>query len=139
MITSIVIPTDFSPAAWKATQVGLDFIRSNGDVRLSLVHVYPIQKQLAKEMNGELTKRLKTVENKMREFSRDLAPSDKNIESVVLSGDIQERVLNFIQENTFDLVILGVNSNGLDNEIGSHTLQVIEKSGTPVLIVPNQA
>ena len=59
------------------------------------------------------------------------------ISSVVLSGKVESQLLTFVGEHQFDLVIMGVNSNGEDDNPGSHTLKIIEQSSTPLLIVPN--
>lgn len=64
--------------------------------------------------------------------------SDDKIRNVVLSGNVEETMMQFIKEHSFDLVIVGINSNGHDNEIGSHTVRVIRESGVPVMIVPNR-
>lgn len=79
------------------------------------------------------------VQNRMDKLAKDLSDkSEEVIENVVLSGDVEEKLIEFISQNHSDLVIVGVNSNGVNNEIGRHTLSIIEKSGVPVLIVPNK-
>lgn len=138
MISSILIPTDFSPASWKATQVGLEMSRLNKDVKLSILHVYPVSKS---HKNGTASAQpvLKDVEDRMNKLAKNLTDeSDEIINNVVLSGQVEDTLLNFIKENKFDLVIVGVNSNGANNEIGSHTISMIKKSGIPVMIVPNK-
>lgn len=139
MISSILIPTDFSPASWKATQAGLELAKLNSRATLSILHIYPLASKYSNG-NGAIhpSAKMDEVKLKMNELAKDFLenPSDK-IKNVVLSGNVEDTMLKFIEENNFDLVILGINGNGQDNTIGSHTMSVIEKSGTPVLIVPN--
>jgi len=136
VISSILIPTDFSPASWKATKVGLELSRLNKNVTLSILHVYPVSKRSKKI--GDSQSLLQDVKERMNKLTKDLTDhSEEIIKNVVLSGDVEDTLLTFIKEHSFDLVIVGVNSNGLNNEIGSHTVSMIEKSGIPILIVPN--
>jgi len=76
----------------------------------------------------------------MNELSKDLIEENKvTIQNFVLPGNVADTMLKFIREHTYDLVILGVNSHGSDNEMGSHTSLILQKCGVPVLIVPNNA
>lgn len=81
---------------------------------------------------------VEAVQQKMDKLLNDLVEdTDGVIENVVVSGNVEEKLMEEIRESKSDLVIVGVNSNGVNNEIGSHTISMIEKSGVPVLIVPN--
>ena len=141
MISSILIPTDFSPASWNATQVGLELSRLNVSARLSFLHVYPISSKYAMNGNGHAnSKVMEEMKCRMNQLSNNLSEkSEDRIENVVLSGNVDEVMMDFIKQNSFDLVIVGINSNGQDNEIGSHTIKVIKESGVPVMIVPNKS
>ena len=76
----------------------------------------------------------------MNKLARDLIENpEEKINNVVLSGNVEETMLKFIDENEFDLVILGINGNGSDNNVGSHTLSVLEKCCTPVMVIPNNS
>ncbi|GAB4230285.1 MAG: universal stress protein [Ekhidna sp.] len=134
VISNILIPTDFSPASWNATQFGLELSRQNHEVRLSLLHVYPVSNSRKQVV---ATPVLDGVKSRMNKLAKDLTSNPEIIKNVVLSGSVEKTLIDFIKENKFDLVIVGVNSNGSTNEIGSHTASLIEKSGTPVLVVPN--
>ncbi|MEO9484313.1 MAG: universal stress protein [Ekhidna sp.] len=140
MISSILIPTDFSPASWKATQVGLELSKLNGEAILSLLHIYPMAARYTnKEIQVISQQKLKEVEKRMNQLSVDFIDQpEKRIKNLVLSGNVEETMIQFIRDNDFDLVIVGINSNGQNNEIGSHTVSVIRESGIPVMIVPNK-
>lgn len=135
VISSILIPTDFSPASWKATQVGLEMSSLNSEIRLSILHVYPTSNK--KKVNGNSDAMIDGVKERMNKLAKNLTEHSEIISNLVLTGNVEETLLHFIKENPFDMVIVGVNSNGQNNEIGSHTISMIEKSGIPVLIVPN--
>ncbi len=139
MISSILIPTDFSPASWKATQIGLELTKLNQHAVLSILHIYPLVSRFSNGKNGkEIPDKMKEVQSKMNALSKEFMDhSDEKIKNVVLSGNVEETMLQFIREHDFDLVILGINGNGLDNTMGSHTQSVIEKSSTPIMVIPN--
>ena len=141
MISSILIPTDFSPASWHATQVGLELSRLNVSTRLSFLHVYPINSKYISNGNGHANSEvMEEVKNRMNQLSINLSEkSEDRIENVVLSGNVDDVMMDFIKQNSFDLVIVGINSNGQNNDIGSHTIKVIKESGVPVMIVPNKS
>lgn len=76
----------------------------------------------------------------MNQLSHNISDlSDDRIKNVVLSGNVEETMMQFIKDHKFDLVIVGINSNGHNNDIGSHTVRVIKESGVPVMIVPNRS
>ena len=141
MISSILIPTDFSPASWKATQAGLEIAKLNTRASISILHIYPlVSKYYEDDKQTEIPHKMDELKSKMNHLARAFVDNpDEKIKNVVLSGNVEETMLKFIQDNDFDLVILGINGNGLDNFVGSHTLSVIEKSSTPVMIVPNNS
>lgn len=141
MISSILIPTDFSPASWNAAQVGLELSKLHGDAIISFLHIYPESSKYS-HIKGPKTKegQLEEVKNRMNLLSHELSDiSDDRIQNVVLSGNVEDTMMEFIKTHDFDLVIVGINSNGHDNEIGSHTVRVIKESGVPVMIVPNRS
>ena len=141
MISKILIPTDFSPASWNAAQVGLDFSVMNVDTTISFLHIYPLSARYAKKEDKKVNNpQLKEMKMRMNLLASKLSDKSEDfIENVVLSGNVEYTLLKFIRENHFDLVIIGINSNGQNNEIGSHTVSVIKESGIPVLIVPNRS
>lgn len=139
MISRILIPTDFSPASWKATQYGLELSKLSGDSVISFLHVYPLSSKYVDEDNtSEDGSVIGEVKDKMNHISKSFTDQwEEKIENIVLSGNVEEQMLDYIKEHDFDLIIVGINSNGRNNEIGSHTERVIKDCGVPVLIVPN--
>ncbi|SNT27288.1 Nucleotide-binding universal stress protein, UspA family [Ekhidna lutea] len=140
MITSILIPTDFSPASWNATQVGIELYQHYKEASISFLHVYPDSSRYSgKELPNVTESQLQQFKERMNHLSQNLIDfSDDKIQNVVLTGNVEKTILQFIKDHQFDLVIVGINSNGSTNEIGSHTVKVIRESGVPVMIVPNR-
>jgi nucleotide-binding universal stress UspA family protein len=138
VIAQILIPTDFSPAAWQATKLGME-LANNHNARLNLLHIVPTVSRYSKDTKHQhLPEKLEEVKDRLNDFSKNLSEEMKvPIENFVLPGNVADTMMNFIKDHEYDLIILGVNSNGSDNELGSHTSMVIEKCGVPVLIVPN--
>lgn len=141
MISSILIPTDFSPASWKAAQLGLELSHIYDDAKISFLHIYPVSSKYSLNDKPKASEKLLTeVKARMNQLSnRMLEHSEEKIDNVVLSGNVEQTMLQFIKEHEFDLVIVGINSNGQNNEIGSHTVSIIKQSGVPVMIVPNSS
>jgi len=136
----ILIPTDFSPAAWNAINMAID-ISCGKTASITLLHVYPASAKFdtrTKYLNSELNADLERLKKRMTTFSDELSKGkDLEIDSVILNGWVDEEILEYVQKNDFDLVIMGVNSNGLDNRPGSHITQMIEKTSTPLMVIPN--
>lgn len=138
---NILIPTDFSPAAWSAVQFGLSLVKSV-DSQLTLLHVFPYLAKFDRRKGHLNNADLKTVDNikkQMDEFCKELETnSSVNVKAVLLGGGVEKEILEFVERNVFDLIIMGVNSNGMDNHPGSHLSHIIEKANAPVLVIPNK-
>ncbi|WP_421877877.1 universal stress protein [Marinoscillum sp.] len=137
---NILIPTDFSPAAWNAVQLGSSMAKP-GYTDITLLHVFPSSAKFDSR-KGELDiKDLNTIDEikvQMDAFCMDLHSQYKvSYHPLILGGAVQQEICQHIQENDFDLVIIGVNSNGVDNNPGSHTSDIISNCHAPVLVVPN--
>ncbi len=135
----LLIPTDFSMAAWNAVQQGLKLIEPNGE--LTLLHVFPSRAKFTKQdahgqdPDDSLKDVLKT---QLDDFCRTLKlHRDFDVVPVILQGVVGQEILKFIHENEFEAIIMGMNSNGQDNEPGSHIKDILVKANIPVMIVPN--
>lgn len=135
----ILVPTDFSPAAWEAIQVSLSLVGAQASI--TLMHVYPEvrahQRRLGEPSADIEAKR--EILHRMERLCLDISSTDQvHISPVVKGGKVEEEVLQYIRSHDFDLIVMGVNGNGQDNEPGSHTSKVIAKAAIPVLVVPNK-
>lgn len=139
--TNILIPTDFSQAAWNAVQLGLSMVGSESS-KITLLHVFPSQARFSKgkkELPAADQEQVKSLQNQMSEFCSVLQRSTKaQICPVILEGDVEPEILSFLALNSFEIVIMGVNSNGTDNTPGSHLSPIIQNANAPVLVIPNQ-
>jgi nucleotide-binding universal stress UspA family protein len=115
-------------------------IAVQGKSTLLMLHIYPIVSRFSVDKNEvALPVKLDEIKARLNEISKDISSNmDVKIESKVLPGNIESTLLQFILDNQFDLVVLGINSHGANNELGSHSKSLIEKCGIPVLIVPNK-
>ena len=140
MIDQILIPTDFSPAAWQATKLGMELANAN-NAELNILHVIPTVSRYTDEKNVlKLPEKLDEVKSRMNELSKGLSEEGSvAIQNHVLPGNVAQTMLDFIRNHSYDLVILGVNSHGAGNDLGSHATLVIEQCNVPVMIVPNNA
>lgn len=139
MIDSILIPTDFSPASWQATKFGMDLARSYQST-LSLLHVLPTVSRFSSHQNHhQLPEKMEEIKAKMDELSQGMANGyELKIRNYVVPGNVAKTMLDFVNNHSYDMVILGINSDGASNNLGSHTSEMIEQCRVPVLVVPNQ-
>lgn len=141
LFQNILIPTDFSHAAWQAVQYGLQLVESPGS-RITLLHVFPNSvkyDQQERHLAADDLIVIGGIKKQIEEFCADLENnSEVKIKSVILDGAVDKEILRFVGKYCFDLIIMGVNSNGTDNLPGTHLNQIIEKSNTPVLVIPNK-
>ena len=136
---NILIPTDFSQAAWRAVQMGLT-LANDKDSRVILLHVFPSAAKFSTSNHVSLEdeKQVDSLREQMNDFCNSLQESSKaTIVPQILRGKVEQEILRYIDKYAFDMVILGVNSNGVDNHPGSHLANIIESANAPVLVVPN--
>lgn len=139
---NILIPTDFSHAAWNAVQLGLRLAVTDFAV-ITLLHVFPSTARFNSRKEQCLAQEeladFRVIKEQMDALCADFTKESQiQLQSVLLGGSVEEEIREYIRENDFDLVIMGVNSNGEDNEPGSHTSTIISNCEVPVLVVPNQ-
>lgn len=141
LFNNILIPTDFSPAAWNAVQLALKLVGTRRS-SLTLLHIFPNTARFDKvktQLGHQDQRTIDNIREQMEEFCQGLgARKHVKINSVISVGGVEEEILQYMEENTFDLIIMGVNSNGMDNQPGSHLATIIEKANTPVLVMPNK-
>lgn len=115
-------------------------IAVQGKTNLLILHIYPLVSQFSLDKNEVASPvKLDEIKNRLNQITKDISiNTEVQIESKVLPGNVESTLLQFIKENQFDLVVLGINSHGANNELGSHSTSIIEQCGIPVLIVPNK-
>ncbi|MEP5613593.1 MAG: universal stress protein, partial [Cyclobacteriaceae bacterium] len=113
MFTHILIPTDFSPAAWRAVEVALN-LSDQYSCEISILHIYPVASKFSKESSkDDLVPKLEKVKEHMIKLSNDLRTDvNTKINNLVVPGNIEKHLMDFVNQHSFDLVIVGVNSTG---------------------------
>ena len=119
-------------------EVGLN-LSDQYNCEISILHIYPVASRFSGEDNTDyLTPKLEKVQKHMIKLTEELRTEKRTkINNLVVSGNIEKQLLDFVNKQSYDLVIVGVNSTGEGNSPGSHTTAIIEKSQTPVLVIPN--
>lgn len=135
MINKILISSDFSPASWQATRFAVDLAVAK-KAKISILHIIPSNDKSLE--NGKMKEKINTLKGKMDDITKKLMNGSSDLmDVVVLSGNIESTILEYIQSNGFDLIIVGRNSGGDSDEIGSHTFSILQKSQIPVMVVPD--
>lgn len=137
---NLLVPTDFGPAAWNALNIAIEMC-SDKKSKVTLLHIYPSSAKFSSRSNNNNhndSPEMDRIRNKMMSISTELVNGrDIQIESVILRGWVEKEIIDFLEENSFDLIVMGVNSNGLNNRPGSHITKMIETTGTPLMVIPN--
>lgn len=137
---NILVPTDFSSAAWHAVLISLELVADEHS-KITLLHVFPYSAKFDRKkghLKDQDLEAIAAIKLQMDEFCKELGGKTKaKVRSEVLAGGVESEILGHITKDNFDLIIMGVNSNGLDNYPGSHVTNIIEKAVAPVLVVPN--
>ena len=140
-ISHILHPTDFS----EGSEAALDYARALAkQYNASLTHLYVLNDvskgqgwyvphisldTFFKEMEAEAKRKL---DHYCYEEQMDL----KNVNSVILSGEADDNIVNYARKNGVDLIVMGSYSkSGMDFLFGSVTRKVIKKAECPVLCV----
>ena len=138
---TILVPTDFSPAAGNAAVYAIDFAKKiNADVLL--YHVYHVQiskstaeiiakspEELKKENEGYLIKEVERLRTK----------TGTEIKYKAQMGLAVDEILE--EQNNANLIIMGMKGVSKLTEMimGSITTAVMRKAEIPVLIIPENA
>lgn len=136
----IVVPTDFSQCSKKAIQFAVAFARQVG-AELILLHVLPdIGPSLGTLPTTHLKKdMLEWTKNEFNGLAAEIQAEDLGVTHQVAYGAAVEKVMSsFIEINDIDLIIMGSHgASGLKKVLlGSNTVDVINHSSLPVIVVP---
>jgi len=142
---NILIPTDFSANAWKATVFAFSLFHNE------LCNFYFLNackpEFYTPDINGKSLEQAKT-ENRilMDKLLKEVALVNKNknhrFKSLILESWLNDAVLEIQKEIIFDLIVMGTKGeNEPDDRIfGTNSMNVIETvSGMPVLLIPDNS
>ncbi|WP_258104294.1 universal stress protein [Marinoscillum sp. MHG1-6] len=125
-IKGVLVPTDFSPTAWKAVMTGIRLAKGSNSP-LTLMHITPYTSD---------SQYVEEIDTKLRNISENLSGLySLNVKSVIGYGDRLEAITNFIREAGAEIIVMGLNGTG-SNEIGSMTGEMLRHLECPVVVVP---
>ncbi|SDL91817.1 Nucleotide-binding universal stress protein, UspA family [Catalinimonas alkaloidigena] len=149
MISRILVPTDFSPAANNALRYAVGLARQL-DARLTVltvyevpIHVYPIYSTQTVMLEERVQKQARTeaIDRQLIELEAEfLAHQAVPYELARQIGPIEETLENVATHGGYDLVVMGAEgATGLAALLGSTTTHLMRRVSVPVLAVPAQA
>jgi nucleotide-binding universal stress UspA family protein len=145
MIRSILVPTDFSENAMKASQYAANIALKSGAI-VYLLHVlepiedsirqpFPLYEKLKGEIANNRIKEMKTFQNNVVAA----CPGIKT-ETVIAKGTITTAILDFAERQQIELIVMGTKgATGLKVIfMGSVAAGTIGRTKIPVLAVPDE-
>jgi len=156
LINRILVPVDFSSFSLNAACYASHVAFQKG-AELTLIHVYfnPITNPISYdhfysfpanvaetlgeilENAGELMKEFKT---KLSNYMIEHELTDVQVKTEIIGGIAEEAILDFAEYGHFDLMVVGIRGKeSSDSWFGSFMTEIINKSGIPVLAIPENA
>jgi nucleotide-binding universal stress UspA family protein len=141
-IQNILVPTDFSPFADRALETAAALARKTG-AKIHLfhrAHIHPEWGELTevgRALYPQSQQIVAEVEQRFAEISADPRYAGLDMEGVYASGNLIERVEEYVDEFGIDLVVIGSHGAGGFTEllIGSNTQKIVRFARCPVLTV----
>lgn len=142
---TILVPTDFSDAARNASEYAVEYAKEFG-YKLLLCHVYHLPVMSVPEEPLLVMENPKILrKNHMESLREEAAFLSKNsqieIECQVAEGFAVDEILTLESEIKPALIVMGMETEGAFSEliIGSIATDVIRKTKTPIILVPEKA
>lgn len=141
---TLLVPTDFSKSAENALEYALAMAKQHGH-QIQLLNVCPVPYEFSVRLEDAITAieddaqhQLKRTISKIR---KNPEYSDISCEAVTTVGRTVHSIVDYAHENKISLMIMGTKGvSGLSRSlIGSNSAEVIKRSSTPVLVVPQHA
>lgn len=139
---TIIVATDFSPAARNATLYAVQLARSFG-ARLILFHAYntplvPITEELPVVTAGDMKQ---VVEQSLWQEMMAVDPTvEVTLRTDSKQGEASAAILQAVREQDADLVVLGMKATGrsVRKVFGSTVTTLSHKTQVPLLVVPEE-
>ncbi len=142
---TILVPTDFSDAARSASEYAVEFAKAFG-YKLLLCHIYHLPVMSVPEEPLLVMENPKVLrKNNLESLHEEAAFLSKNnkveIECRVEEGFAVDEILSIENEIKPSFIVMGMETEGAFSEliIGSIAIDVIRKTKTPILLVPEKA
>jgi nucleotide-binding universal stress UspA family protein len=139
----ILVPFDFSKHATNAYRYACDISAvSNGSIHLLHVIELPVmhdtvlmpvlsfEEALLKEMKERADKQFQKITTKYK-------PENGKVNTSILFGPVSKTIANTIEEESFDLVVMGSHGASGFREyfIGSNAEKIVRNSSAPVMVI----
>lgn len=133
-LQKILVGCDFSPDSSLSFDYSLD-LALKFQSRLYLAHVIKPGDYAGKHQNLDSLRDL--LKKKLMDLIPDAYPSPSPPETVLLEGEPYKELMNFAQDNSIDMIVLGIRGHTLWENlmVGSTTDRIIRHSPCPVLAV----
>lgn len=138
-MATILLPTDFSDASFKAAAYAFERLGSEGD-QFVLLHTYmapglsdPLMPDMTVELHQVTMEGLQTFEKRCRGLA---SPANVRIDTVACYGTLVSVIDQIGEERSADLVVIGTQGAGAAHFMGGNTADVVRNCDLPVLTVP---
>lgn len=145
---TILVPTDFSEAAYNAARYALGLARQLQTARIVLYHAYelivpiPDVPTTVPMVNSDELRAasLEGLEKMIRELSP-LLPENVQLEPRAENHLLPANINQMCQQEQADLVVMGITGGSQLEEmlIGSNAVDVLKHTSCPVIVVPSDA
>jgi len=142
-ISKIVVPSDFSEAAYVAMDNAVELAKRFG-AEITLVHVLETgayQGIFSPSKKTEYDEK-EHAQLKLQEDARKLkSDSGVNVSQVVVSGRISEEIVTAVKEHEADLVVMGTHgvAGWAEFFVGSNAFKVVTQSPCPIMTIQQTA
>ena len=146
----ILIPTDFTSAAYNSTSYGLDFAKQIHAEKVILFNAFQAPVNVSPDpmvpsiesFDFEALK--KASQESLQVFKQNVIqqnPGKAQVEMLSECCTLTTDIDTIAKENEVGLIIMGITGKGSMSEVfvGSNTIQVSKNTKTPVLIVPPES
>ena len=151
-INKVLIALDYDPSAQKVAEVGFSLAKK-GEIEFTILHVIsdPSKYSLHKHItimgfgghNDDIPTKLESVDG-LKNISRLYLEKTKHhlgdnyIQTLVLEGDIAEKILETSKDLNIDVIVLGFQNQKPkeDLSIVSVTEKVLQHTNIPLFIIP---
>lgn len=137
----IIIPTDFSEAAWHATDYALNLAKNIG-AEVLLVHAYHEPKAGASNIISIVDLMRKDAEIEMNQIVQKIKKNDQfngmTIHNLCEHGDLLEVLTNHVDSHGNHMIVMGTQgATGIREAVfGTNATDAIKKMNAPVMVVP---
>lgn len=136
----ILVPVDFGPGSSHALELAIDLAR-RFDAKVTLLHVVslpaPYTLAYAEGLSWPVNELDTAAKRELDAVRRQAEKKYSNVETVVVSGDPREQIVEVAREANMDLIVMATNARrGLARAfLGSVAERVVRTAPVPVLTV----